>query len=44
MFDEAHSFNQPLNNWDVSNVTDMYAMFADAYSFNQPLNNWNDSE
>ena len=42
----ASSFNQPLNNWDVSNVEDMREMFTnaesfeDATSFNQPLNNW----
>ena len=41
MFSCATSFNQPLNNWDVSNVTDMTSMFNEAYSFNQPLNNWN---
>lgn len=38
------SFNQPLNNWDVSNVTDMLGMFAGSVNatpvFNQPLNNW----
>ena len=38
------SFNQPLNNWDVSNVTDMLGMFAGSSGadpvFNQPLNNW----
>ena len=32
--------NQPLNNWDVSNVTDMSRMFNSATSFNQPLNDW----
>lgn len=32
--------NQPLDKWDVSNVTDMGWMFEYAYSFNQPLNNW----
>ena len=37
----AVSFNQPLNNWNVSNVTDMRRMFCAAESFNQPLNNWN---
>ena len=37
----ATSFNQPLNNWNVSNVTDMWCMFRHATSFNQPLNNWN---
>ena len=38
---EAGSFNQPLNNWNVSKVEDMECMFANATSFNQPLNNWN---
>src|SRR5690606_15867816 len=33
-------FNQPLNNWDVSNVIEMDWMFTDAIVFNQPLNNW----
>ena len=33
------SFNQPLNKWNVSNVTNMRNMFAYC-SFNQPLNNW----
>ena len=37
----ASSFNQPLNNWNVSNVTYMNEMFAGAESFNRPLNNWN---
>ena len=34
------SFNQPLNNWDVSSVTNMKNMFHRASSFNQPLNDW----
>ena len=37
----ASSFNQPLNNWNVSKVKDMVFMFYNASSFNQPLNNWN---
>ena len=41
MFYDAKSFNQPLNNWNVSNVTFMNRMFNGARSFNQPLNNWN---
>ena len=48
MFWFAKSFNQPLNNWNVSNVTDMLQMFCsathmfrDASSFNQPINQWN---
>ena len=40
MFFET-DFNQPLNNWNVSNVTNMNWMFHTAESFNQPLNNWN---
>ena len=34
------SFNQDINSWDVSNVTDMSNMFDEAYSFNQSLNDW----
>ena len=30
-----------INNWDVSNVTNMRYLFNNAWSFNQPLNNWN---
>ena len=41
MFYYATSFNQPLNNWNVSNVTCINSMFLRAESFNQPLNNWN---
>ena len=33
MFANASSFNQPLNNWNVSKVTNI----ADAHSFNHPL-------
>ena len=44
MFAGATSFNQPLNNWNVSNVTDMMLMFTRARSFNRPLNNWNVSK
>ena len=28
MFRDATNFNQPLDNWDVSKVTDMRGMFA----------------
>jgi surface protein len=37
MFQDATSFNQPLNKWNVSNVTNMWMMFNGATSFNQPL-------
>jgi surface protein len=40
MFDLAEYFNQPLDSWDVSNVTDMALMFYGAISFNQPLGSW----
>ena len=40
MFDGASAFNQPLNDWQVDNVTNMMAMFHGAKSFNQPLNDW----
>lgn len=35
------TFNEPIANWDVSNVTNMDCMFFLALSFNQPLNAWN---
>ena len=41
---QARSFNQPLNKWNVSKVTDMESMFSGATSFNQPLNKWNVSK
>ncbi|MEX1014347.1 MAG: BspA family leucine-rich repeat surface protein [Candidatus Paceibacterota bacterium] len=34
-----HSFNQPIGNWDVSNVIDMSVMFRES-QFNQPIGNW----
>ena len=40
MFRCASSFNQPLNSWDMSGVTDVSEMFAEAESFNQPLGAW----
>ena len=33
-----------MNNWDVSNVTNMENMFRIARVFNQPLDNWNVSK
>ncbi len=33
-------FNQNLENWDTSSVTNMNSMFSQAFLFNQPLNSW----
>lgn len=41
MFGNAANFNQPIGNWDVSNVTTMDGMFATARKFDQPIENWN---
>ncbi|HET8809613.1 MAG TPA: BspA family leucine-rich repeat surface protein [Flavobacteriaceae bacterium] len=41
MFEQASSFNQSINHWNVSNVTNMSSLFSNAITFNQPLNNWN---
>ena len=40
MFCNAIEFNQPINNWDISQVTDISYMFCDAHAFNQPLDHW----
>ncbi|MCT4560803.1 MAG: BspA family leucine-rich repeat surface protein [Crocinitomicaceae bacterium] len=37
----ALSFNQPVGNWNVSNIVTLYRTFQGAISFNQNLNNWN---
>jgi surface protein len=41
MFFDAVSINDPnIALWDVSNVTEMFAMFYNAISFNQDLSGW----
>ena len=40
MFYGCTSFNQPLNSWDVSEVTNMYDMFSGCATFNQNLGMW----
>ena len=40
MFNSAVNFNQPLNSWDTSKVTNMNSMFANASIFNQDLSTW----
>mgnify|MGYP003113262709 CR=1 FL=1 len=36
-----YDFNQPLNNWDVSNVTTFTGMFYNALLFDQDISSWN---
>lgn len=40
MFRGSSVQNLAVNNWDVSNVTNMEGLFQET-TFNQPLNNWN---
>ena len=44
MFSGCYKFNQPLNNWDVSNVENMDEMFYHCNEFQQSLNDWNVSD
>ena len=39
IFQDAENFNQPIGDWDVSNVTNMSYMFWCAKKFNQPIRN-----
>jgi surface protein len=41
MFYVANAFNQNINSWNVSRVTDMNGMFINATAFNQPIGSWN---
>ena len=34
-------FNQPLANWNVSNVLNFDSLFSGCRAFNRPLTNWN---
>ena len=47
MFSDATGFNQPIGNWDMSNVTSIDSMFRAFYlspmNFNQPIGDWNTS-
>ena len=44
MFYECINFNSNLSSWDVSNVSDMYAMFSICVNFNSDLNRWDVSK
>ena len=39
MFFGAEAFNQPIGDWDVSNVSNMNRMF-EGTPFNQPIGDW----
>jgi hypothetical protein len=41
MFANAINFDQPLNNWNISNVAFMVMMFSGATRFNQNISGWN---
>ena len=40
MFQNATSFNQPLGNWDVTEIRNFSDIFNGATSFNQDLSSW----
>ena len=40
MFYKCHSFNAPLDDWDVRHVESLNNLFVECEAFNQPLNNW----
>ena len=40
MFREVTVFDQDLNAWETSGVTNMNALFFRASTYNQPLNAW----
>ena len=43
VFYKASSFNQSIQHWDTSSITDMSRMFSGSGRFNQPLNDWDTS-
>ncbi|WP_010522826.1 BspA family leucine-rich repeat surface protein [Aquimarina agarivorans] len=40
MFIDCEQLEANINNWDVSNVTNMSGMFLNAFKFNSPLDKW----
>ena len=41
---EGTNFNGNISQWDVSNVTNMYAMFYNCKTFNQDISSWDVSK
>lgn len=44
MMIQSRQFNQPVDSWDTSNVTNMSYMFYNAAAFDQPIGSWNTSK
>ena len=44
MFMGCTTYNQPIGDWDTSNVTDMSGMFYNAERFDQPIGDWDTSK
>jgi len=40
---EESVFNDPVNHWDITGVTDIGGIFSGSTNFNQPLNDWDTS-
>ena len=40
---DATAFNQNINSWDTSSVTDMHTMFDNASAFNGDISSWDTS-
>jgi surface protein len=40
LFHRAGEFNQPIGEWDTSQVTDMRSMFYSASAFNKDISSW----
>lgn len=38
--EDRRAFNEPIGNWNVSNVTRMHGTFMDWSRFNQPIESW----
>ena len=43
-YDINMKFNQPIGNWNVSNVKTMKEMFEGANDFNHDISNWDVSK
>ena len=43
LFKNYDTFNEQINNWDTSNLTNMEEMFSGAESFNRNIGDWETS-